>query len=330
MIKSKTIPMALAMLGLGAATSFAEVKVSDSLSMSGFVDMSASGVLPDSGDATLNGNLDQYELDFMLKYGYFSARADLNMVSTAGSNVTLEQGFITAALTDGLSLSLGRFLSSSGFEAAEPTGLYQYSTSKTLVYGGYQNGLNLAYSTPMFGVYGAVVSDLWNTGETELLKTPGVEAQVSVMPVEGVTAKATVLWQTYDTTLSHGTDENQGLINVWAQYSLGKITAAAEYNQLLSWSKTYPGVIPVTKDDLSGMGWLVMANYKITDQFAATVRYSALTIDDKVSTTDDMDSEVTFSPSFAVSPHWFALAEVKQEFGNLEQTSYAVESTFSF
>src|SRR5688500_7955971 len=129
----KNLPLALTVLGLGATASFAEIKLTDNLSMSGFLDMSASGFAGSedtSPDATLNATFDQLELDFMLKYGDFSARADIN--SLGGGAVSLEQGFVTAALTPGLSLTMGRFLSVSGFEAAEPTGLYQYSVSKLL------------------------------------------------------------------------------------------------------------------------------------------------------------------------------------------------------
>lgn len=328
MTDMKKLPLALTVIGLGAAAAFAEVKVNDNLSMTGFIDMSANG--KDSGDAdpTLNGNVDQYEMDFMYKFGFFSARADVNVETWKSNTATLEQAFATAALTPALSLSAGRFLSSSGFEAAEPTGLYQYSVSKTTagVYGGYQNGVNVAYTAPKFGLYGAVVSDLWNSGETELMKSPGFEGQVALMPVEGVTAKATMLWQMYDADTAPGGDDGQGLLNVWASYAKGPLTVAAEYNTLMSWALDTTAAM----NDLSGMGWLVMANYKFTDKFATTLRYSALTLDDKVSSTDDMGSEVTISPSFAISPNWLVLAEYRIEFGNAEQMLYAVESTFSF
>ncbi len=141
-----------------------------------------------------------------------------------------------------LALSAGRFLSSSGFEAAEPTGLYQYSTSKTLVYGGYQNGVNVAWTSPMIGIYAAVVSDLWVTAETDLMKSPGFEGQVSMTPAEGVTAKAAFLFQLYDADLPGG-DENQGLLNVWGQYAKGAITAAAE----LDVPKSIPMIFAITR-----------------------------------------------------------------------------------
>jgi hypothetical protein len=335
MTDTKKLPLAMTVLGCLASASIAEVKVNDNFSLSGFVDMSAAGMKPDEGDATLGASLDQYEMDFFYKFGFFSARADINSSTGPKNGLTTEQAFITATLTPELSLGMGRFLSSSGFEAAEPTGLYQYSYSKSMsgcaagtpdcVYGGYQNGLNLAYNTPKFGIYGAVVTDLWNSGETELLNTPGFEGQISLMPAAGFTIKAAQLWQMIDKkdTNTLG-DDGQGLTNVWASYAQGPLTVAAEFNYMESW-KLAPGF-----DDYTGMGWMAMANYKVTDKFAATVRYSALSFDDKNSSTDDMNSEVTFSPSFAISPNWLVLAEVRDDFGNYKAFSYAAESTFSF
>ncbi len=336
MLDMKKLPLALTVVGLGAAASFAEIKINDNFSTSGFVDMSALGMAPDSGDASLGASLDQYEMDFMYKFGFFSARADINSGSGGANTIFTEQAYITAALTTELSLGMGRFLSTSGFEAAEPTGLYQYSVSKLLsgylggTYGGYQNGVNIAYATPKFGVYGAIVTDIWaGAAETELLKSPGFELQLSVMPVEGVTAKVTGLFQMYDEDANAAKDNGQDEINAWASYAKGKITAAAEFSYFLNWASANP----VQKNDATGMGWLAMFNYKITDKLAATVRYSAVTLDDEISASDDMDSEITLSPSFAVSPNWLALAEVRMELDGTDAqkgVAYAVESTFSF
>ncbi len=333
MKKTNSFPVAVALMGLGAATSFAEIKINDNLSTSGFLDMAIAGAAPDSGDATLNASFDQFELDFMYKFGDISARADVNAMpsldSTAfpagsgkasgnTSTMYLEQGFVN--YTKGaFGVTVGRFLSSSGYEAAEPTGMFQYSYSKTLVYRYYQNGVALSYTTPMFGLYGAVVSDLWSPQEFEVMNSPGFEGQVTLTPVEGVTAKLAYLYQMYDTTGTGGTDESQSLLNFWAQYAKGPLTAAGEFNLLSDWKA----------DDFSGMGWLALVNYKITDKVATTFRYSALVIDDKDDDTDDMDSEVTFSPSYAISGNWLALAEIKYEI-DVKQTDYALETTFAF
>ncbi len=307
------------MLGLGAAASFADVKLSDNLSINGFLDMSANGMAPDTGPKTLNAEIDQFEVDFMLKYGFLTARTDINSIGPTGA-VVFEQGFVTASLTPALSMSVGKFLSSSGFEAAEPTGLYQYSQSKLLTgyagptYGYYENGLNIAYAAPKFALYGAVLTSVWSGSGENDLKTPGFEAQVALMPIEGVTAKATFLHEIYDDTSSANHD-SQSEVNVWASYAKGPLTVAGEYSYLMNWH---------AKDE-TGNGWLVMGNYKITDKLAATVRYSGI----KLKTPKDPDTEITFSPSYAVSPNWLVLAEIRQDLDS-KTTEYAAEDTFSF
>jgi len=329
----KYLSIAATLAGLGAASSFAEIRLTDNLSTSGFLDMSAAGGMKDDIDLdTLVAGFDQFELDFMFKFGdKVSARADISQGGAGGGAgaIHLEQGFVTAHLGS-LSISTGRFLSSSGFEAAEPTGLYQYSTSLNLslplglgtpwggVYGGYQNGVNLAYSTPMFGLYGAVVTDLWETGETDL-KTPGFEGQVSVTPIPGLTAKVAYLFQMYDEDATVEEDASQQLLNAWASYAFGPLTVAGEYNLLLDWDVS----------DETGNGYLVMANYKFTDMFAATLRHSGMFYADL-----DPFYEFTVSPSVAISANWLVLAEFRYDMLP-EPTddplfSYAVESLFSF
>jgi hypothetical protein len=308
----KKSPMALALIGLGAVSSFADIKLNDNLTVAGFLDMSAYGDQPDVGDATLDASYDQLELDLMFKFSdAISARVDLSQGGVGGGpTLAVEQGFITAS-SGAASFSAGRFLSSSGFEAAEPTGMYQYSYSKTVFgYGGYQNGVNVGYSTPMFGLYGAVVTDLWNTADADLT-TPGFEGQVSLMPMDGITVKVAYLYQVIDDST---TQEDQQFLNAWAMYAKGPVTIAGEYNMFIDWMA----------DGENGNGWLGMINYKLTDKVAATVRYSGVKMD-----SGDMDTEITFSPSFAATANLFTLAEVRYDI-DVKDLTYDVEATYSF
>jgi hypothetical protein len=304
MRKSVSMGLVAGVLGMGLAN--AEIKISDALSISGFIDMSATASLPDTGSKTLNAAFDQFELDFMFKFDdKLSAQVDLN--SLGGGAMDLEQAFITYAASDALSLYAGKFLSASGFEAAEPTGLYQYSYSKTLVYGGYQNGVAAAYTiSPMISLYGAVVGSVWDGTDTDLTE-PGFEAQISLMPVEGVTAK--VGYFTTDVGAYY-----QSLINAWGSYTAGPLTVAAELNHLTNW----------TAEDDNGIGYLAMVNYKLSDKLGITGRYSAIDTD-----LGGLDNEVTFSPGYAISDAWFVLAEAKYEL-ELKNLTFAVESLISF
>lgn len=315
----KSVSMGLVAGVLGMSVANAEIKVSDALSLSGFIDMSATAGLPDTGPKSLTASFDQFELDFDFKFSdKLSARIDVN--SLGGGPVELEQGYL--AYTAGpATLYAGKFLSSTGFEAAEPTGLYQFSYSKTLVYGGYQNGAAVAYTiSPMISLYGAVVGSVWDGSDADLTK-PGYEVQLALTPVEGLTIKAAYAGEsdlaTYDTDADTVLGvSNQSLVNVWASYATGPITLAAEFNYLLDWGL----------GDDKGMGYLVMANYKLTEKLGVTARYSAIKMDVPGAVTDN---EITFSPGYAISDAWFVLAEAKYEL-EMKNTSFAVESLISF
>ena len=287
---------------------FATQTVSAEVKFSGFVDMS---LFSDDGNASMS--LDQFELDASTDLGEgISARADVNALGPTAP-VELEQAFITYDTGEGLALTVGKFLSCTGFEAAEPTGMYQYSYSATLVYGGYQNGVAASYGSDMFGLYGAVVSSVWDGAETDVSGDEtdvGFEAQVALMPVEGVTTKAAL-----------AREDEQTLINVWGMLETGPLTVAAEVNSMSDWG-AYE----------SGLGYLGMVNYGLSDQIGVTARYSAIAWTPVGGGVDDETSEITIAPSFAVSDNWGLVAEVKMlTVGDADAvTQIALESLLTF
>ncbi len=287
---------------------FAVQTVSAEVEFSGFVDMSA---FSDDGDASMS--LDQFELDVSTDLGEgISMRADVNALGPTAP-VELEQAFITYDTGEGLALTVGKFLSCTGFEAAEPTGMYQYSYSATLVYGGYQNGVAASYGSDMFGLYGAVVSSVWDGAETDFSgdgSDVGFEAQVALMPGEGITAKAAL-----------AREDEQTLINVWGMLETGPLTVAAEVNSMSDWG-AYE----------SGLGYLGMVNYGLSDQVGVTARYSAIAWTPIGGGEDDETSEITIAPSYAISDNWGLVAEVKMlTVGDADAvTQIALESLLTF
>ena len=293
---------AFALAIFAAQTVYAEVE------FSGFVDMS---VFSDDGDASMS--LDQFELDASTDLGGgISMRADVNALGPTAP-VELEQAFITYDTGEGLALTVGKFLSCTGFEAAEPTGMYQYSYSATLVYGGYQNGVAASYGTDMFGLYGAIVSSVWDGAETDVSgdeSDVGFEAQVALMPVAGITAKAAL-----------AKEDEQTLINVWGLLETGPLSIAAEVNSMSDWGEYE-----------SGVGYLGMVNYGLSDQVGVTARYSAIAWTPIGGGEDDETSEITIAPSYAVSDNWSLIGEVKMlTEGDADAvTQIALESLLTF
>jgi len=88
---------------------------------------------------------------------------------------------------------------------------------------------------------------------------------------------------------------------------------AGEFNYLTNWGGS---------DD--GMGWLAMTRITATDKIGVTLRYSGLILGD-----GDADTEITFSPSYAINSNFGVLAEAKYEI-DVEKTTLALEGTFTF
>ena len=291
----------------------AEIKLTDNLSLSGFLDMSTViGSHDDHTDASLS--FDQFELDFHLDFGSVTGRIDVDSTG-AEQGIKLEQGFVTYTLPEdivsGVSITAGRFLSSFGFEAAEPTGLYQYSFSEGIPYPGYQNGVAVNVSpVKEVGIYVALLSGVWDVNDTDV-KDPGVETQLSLMPTEQITAKVGYAMDMLD-------DYSQTELNAWAQFTQGPLTLAGEIDLLGNWGA----------DGNNGMHFLGMANVSLEDAISApvavTVRFSGINLDDS-----DSSTEFTVSPSYTATDNWLLLAEFKQRI-DAEETIIAAESLFTF
>ncbi len=294
---------------LGSAS--AEIKLNDNLAISGFLDMSTVTTMGDETETSLS--FDQFEMDFHLNYGSVTGQVDIDSTDP-DQGIKLEQGFVTYTapkdMLPGVSITAGRFLSSLGFEAAEPTGLYQYSFSEGIPYPGYQNGVALNVK-PMkeAGLYVSFVSSVWDVNETDA-GTPGIEAQLALTPIEQITAKVGYALDAMD-------DYTQTELNAWVSFAQGPLTLAGEIDLLGNWGA----------DGVSGTHFLGMANVSLADIISApvgvTVRFSGITLDEETST------EFTFSPSYSATDNWLLLAEFKQRL-DAEETIIAVESLFTY
>jgi hypothetical protein len=299
----------LSLVGLARA----EISVTDSLSVEGFIDMSLFVGEDADGDRTINSALDQMELDFNLDFGEVTARIDIGSQSTV---VETEQAYVSYAPEDmsdiGLTITVGRFLSTLGWEAAEPTGLYQYSVSAGIPYPGYQNGVSVRVSpSDKVGVYVAAMPSAWDVTETDW-ETPSVEGQVSLMPTAEVTAKVGFAAEDMG-------DEYKSELNAWASYAKDALTLAVEVDVLSNWAVDADGT-----ETESALHYLGMANYGLTDKIAVTGRYSAFDGD-----ITGMNSEFAVSPSYVISDNWGVLAEVRYNI-DAETTEIAVEQIFTF
>jgi hypothetical protein len=313
------IAAAIAAAVVGAAPAAnADVELGKGFSVTGFADMSYYNYDEDGSPSVSAAGIDQFETDILYSGDSgISARVDIEygeMSAGAGaqSGITfVEQAFVTKTFTDQFSMKVGRFLSYSGWEAEEPTGLFQYSGTgyAPYFYGYYQNGLSAAYKGSVVGFTASVVTSAFDPlkRDTEDL---GYELGVSLTPAEGLTAK---LFYIQDDS----TDTD--IINVWASYAVSGFTFAAEYN-----TANYAA-------NSDGDGYLVMANYA-TGPWGITLRYHDFEIKNGAGATVVEDSAVTLSPSYKVGSNLLLVAEyrVDDRGSSPDSSQFAVEALFSF
>ncbi|MEP7312703.1 MAG: porin [Pseudomonadota bacterium] len=305
-----------AAVAVGALSSpvFAGIELGEGLSVTGFVDMSIFHYDPDGASSSTSSSVDQVETDFMYS-GSDGVSAEVDLEYNDFDGTFVEQAFITKQFTDQFSVKAGRFLSYSGWETEEPTGLFQYSGAgyAPYFYGYYQQGVSAAYKTDKFGFTASVVNSAFDPLARDSGK-PGYELGASVTPVEGLTAKLFYIVNKYD-----GASDDDEIINFWTSYAIGGFTFAGEYN-----TADYAG-------GGSGDGFLLMANYA-TGPWGFTVRYVDFEIEDAGGFTTVEDSSITLSPSYKVGKNLLVVAEFRtDDFGaGGDANSIALEALFTF
>lgn len=304
---------------LASVNARAQVELAEGLTATGFIDMSVL-VTDTDGDSTTSLGLDQWEIDFLYDFGDgVTAQVDLN---DTGDGAEVEQAFIVGDLGGGFSAKAGLFLTPLGYEGAEPIYLWQYSVSATIIgYPGYANGAALMYANDLVSLYAAVVDGSYSADEDG--DEVSIEGQIKLFPVEGLTLQLGYASEKFEGTPA--TDDapatesyDQGIINFWVEYAVGALTVAAEYNSLMEMGGA----------DADGDGYLVMANYAITDKLSLTVRHSGVELD-----TGYENTEFTISPSYVFTDHLFGLLEFRTDDfddDSLDGESYAAELVYTF
>ncbi len=311
----------LSIAGLSSANASDDFKLTDKLSVSGFVDMSWTYTDVDGQGSEQSLGLDQFEIDFHYNFSdKLTAQVDLEYQDNGtGEEVDVEQAFLNYALSKDFSVKAGRFLSYSGWETEEPTGLFQYSGTgyAKYFYGGYQQGVSGLYSSDVFSAAISVVNDLGDLeGENRDFETPAIETMIALTPSESVTIKAF-----YSIDKLDGTDEDKTLFNLWASYAQGGLTLAAEFNS----SENTAGL------DTEATGYLLMANYGFTDSFGLTARYHDWEVEDSSGAVIEDATGFTLAPSYAVSDNLLMVFEYRMdEVNNQDSDSLAIEALVTF
>ncbi len=295
----KQIAIASAILA-ATSYSFAEIALTESLSVEGFVDMSWSDT--DISESTLG--IDQVEFDFLFSAGAVSAQVDVEY-EEAGNATEIEQAFVTYDLGNGSAFTAGRFASQLGFEDFEPTGLYQYSNAiSTRNLPGYDQGIKYT-----IGSFGIAVVDGVTDGQIADGGGYSIEVAYSTDLGNGLGAFLGGRYNSVDG------DDDQFVIDAYLTYETGAWLFAAEV---------------VHYDDGTDVDTsaLAMANYSYSDAASVTARYS---VEDGNGVVDNT-SKITLAHNYALADNLALIAEVSSVDvdGLDEDVQSAVELLFTF
>lgn len=323
-----------------AASSFSmgEIVVNDFLSFEGFVDSSYSHT-----DSDVNGNensfaVDQVEISWLFDFDAVTAQVDLQYEgdSNEGTNQDgelVEQAFVNYALANGDVATAGRYASMLGFEAFEPTGLYQYSTAYVASgLPGYAQGVKYTRESDasFFGL--SIQDEAFDNGQDNLSSSSfAIEAAYAQDLGNGLTVFLGGAYEDADAGDSY-------IVNAYATYETGAWLFAAEVNFGNSESGAFntlnnDGVVLGGGDDVDVMSGLVMANYAYSDDSSITAR---LSYEEVEGTTGEGDiTKYTLAHNKALADNLALITEVS--FGDAdiagadeEVTELAVELLFTF
>jgi len=327
-----------------AASSFsmAEIVINDFLSFEGFVLSSYTHTESDAGPVDESDNtfeVDQVEISWLFNFGAVTGQIDLQ--HEGGSNNesegnVVEQAFVSYALSGGGVVTAGRYASMLGFEAYEPTGLYQYSTAYDVAGFDYQvnseyvQGVKytIASDRTFFGI--SLQDQAFNEDSGRLGgdgdSSYGVEVAASIDLGAGFSLFVGGAFEEADV----GDSE---IYNAYVTYETGAWLFAIELNVGESEFDNF-GI----NDETELVSALVMANYAYSDAASVTLRVSDIYVEQ-----NNVEREITkytLAHNYAFSDNLLLITEVNYAEGDIQPAfgnggdgdvaQFAISLLFSF
>jgi hypothetical protein len=289
-------------------------KISDNLSLAGFVDASYNST-EDGGAQTDNIGIDEVEIDFL--FGFGSVSAEVHVDSTGG-NLSVEQAFATYDLGNGFSVALGKYGSSLGLEREDPAGLYTYSRA----YGGTNaNALNVGNADVNVGEGIAVnysaddfsIRVSFEDGENTNIDGDSLDTEVSVSytGIENLTIGGGI-------QSGNGADDGDTTV-ISGTYTAGKALIGAEY---------------IDAENVSGGAndadaYMLLVDYDVNEKLGVALRYAE--VDEDGGVAGDYEG-FTIAPNYAITENLGAILEYTdgERAGATDVETLALELTLTF
>jgi len=337
-----------------AASSFSmgEIVINDFLSFEGFVDMSYTHTDSELGSEEESSNswqIDQVEISWLFDFDPVTAQIDLQHEEFANDNNNVEQAFATYHFDDGGALTAGRYASMLGFEAFEPTGLYQYSfaydvhdafgeVGDVTINPGYAQGVKFTYETDT-SFFGISLQDEAFDYDNDRFGGSGdsswaVEAAGSFNMDNGLTFFLGGVYEDND-----GAEGDTYMLNTYVTFETGPWIMAAELNYGESEAGAFALGSGYNSDlEEEALQALIMANFAYSEQASITGRISYADHEHDAGVEADF-VKFTIAHGYAFTDNLFLVNELSYVDGELdaggssedyESILAAVELLFSF
>lgn len=342
---------------LALASANAEIKINDFLSFEGFIDMSYTHTdldLDIGGDSFSESDntfgIDQVEIVWLFDFEKVTGQIDIEY-EEAGDDVEIDQAFATYHLGNGGAVTAGRYDSMLGFEAFEPTGLYQFSFAYTpptigdvsiFDVGGFtplafsivplpvtNQGVKYTYEdeSVFFGISlqdsvynysGRLGGDLNDSGDGGGY---GVEAAFAFTAGNGLTFFIGAAFEDGDElgTIPSVEESTSYVVNTYVTYEVGAWLFAAEFTYGESeFEPVDPSLDSLDSESYSG---LLMANYAYSERASVTGRLSYVDYDVSDDAAEYEQVKYTLAHNYAFTDNLLLVAEVSFIDGEFETNS---------
>lgn len=300
-------------------SAFADVKVNDNLTISGYAAASYESFDLDPGTSWhsfFDGSKDTPSADAakLIFTGNFKPVTGVASIfyipkipkGVMKNEVTILDAYLTLDAGSGFSVTAGKFLSYLGYEAFDPVNMSQITYGAVTVgtlsaIPAYHSGAKVDYADKEVGYGFAIVDSVYSNkgidrGDGEFKHNAGFEGYVTSKGLGDLTLWAGFAYDTKGNFQPHSVLT----LDFWAQYAINKqLTVAGEFS---------------TKDGgawAKGWTWLAYSNYAFTDQFSTVFRVSGeqLSGSTKKATGAQEFIQYTVGPSFKINDHLIVRAE---------------------
>ena len=297
---------------LAAIPAFAEVKLNENFSTSGYIAGSYRYTDFDPSDSADKFDIDAAKLLFNASYKPVSATLSFYYAPNAPEDVTVLDAFVTYDTGTGVTITGGKFLSYLGYEAFDIPAMSQisYANGDFLApIPGYHDGVKVDYSDETFGagvaVLDSVSSPNYLRGDGELKDNAGFEGYLTYKGVKDLTLWAGVAYDTEGNHMAH----SKVTYDFWASYVMGPSTFAGE----IAYSDAGFGA--------KGYNWLALYSYAFSEQVSSAFRLSGEEVKDGPGYV-----KYTIAPAYKLTDHLSVRAEISYQ----DYSSYVYDSALFF